>query len=115
MSGPAGIIPTRGQIIAIRADVPAGELGKCSWDGNEGFEYWFPRPVVDGEEKPLVILGGGREVAEPGFEHYQTDDSSVNEKVGEALRKFLPSAFPGKFSKDKEPENEWASFRASYS
>ncbi|KAJ7198910.1 FAD dependent oxidoreductase [Mycena haematopus] len=98
MSGPAGIIPTRGQIVALRASVPADELHKCSWDGNEGFEYWFPRPSSS-DETPLVILGGGREVESPGFEYYQADDSFVNDAVGVSLRKFLPAVFPGSLKK----------------
>ncbi|KAJ7694587.1 FAD dependent oxidoreductase [Mycena rosella] len=105
MAGPAGIIPTRGQVMALRASVSSELLTKCSWDGNEGFEYWFPRPV-SGDEKPLVILGGGREV-QPDFEYYQADDSSVTESVGVALRKFLPAVFPGKFAPGTEPEEEW--------
>ncbi|KAJ7097221.1 FAD dependent oxidoreductase [Mycena belliarum] len=102
MSGAAGIVPTRGQVIALRASAP---LAKCSWDGNEGFEYWFPRPV-SGDEAPLVILGGGREV-QPDFEFHEADDSSVSEAVGAVLRRFLPAAFPGKFEQGREPEEEW--------
>ncbi|KAJ6480953.1 FAD dependent oxidoreductase [Mycena sanguinolenta] len=110
MSGPAGIVPTRGQIVALRASVPADELRKCSWDGNEGFEYWFPRPSSS-HETPLVILGGGREVL-PDFEWGQSDDSSVNDFVGASLRKFLPAVFPGKFEKGMEPEMEWTGIMA---
>ncbi|TFK68906.1 FAD dependent oxidoreductase [Pluteus cervinus] len=106
-SGPTGIIPTRGQIIATRAAVSAKSLTKSSWDGNEGFEYWFPRPVQNPDEKPLVILGGGRESSGPAFELYQTDDSRLHPEVGEALRGFLPGAFPGKYDEGTEPEMEW--------
>jgi glycine/D-amino acid oxidase-like deaminating enzyme len=108
-AGPAGIIPTRGQVVALRATVPASELGsKCSWDANEGFEYWFPRPTsAEGEEKPLVILGGGREVEVPDYGYNETDDSVVHRGAGVALRKFLPAAFPGKFAEGGEPEMEW--------
>ncbi|KAF7370151.1 FAD dependent oxidoreductase [Mycena sanguinolenta] len=111
LSGPAGIVPTRGQIIAVRANVPADELRKCSWDGNEGFEYWFPRPASS-DETPLVILGGGREVESPVFEWGQTDDSSLNDIVGLSLRKFLPAVFPGKFEEGKESEMEWTGIMA---
>ncbi|KAJ7210403.1 FAD dependent oxidoreductase [Mycena pura] len=106
LAGPDGIIPTRGQVVATRASVPAEQLFKCSWDANEGFEYWFARPVA-GDEKPLVILGGGREVQRPDFEYYQTDDSVVNPLVGASLRRFLPSVFPGKFAEGVQPESEW--------
>ncbi|KAJ7083784.1 FAD dependent oxidoreductase [Mycena epipterygia] len=107
MSGPGGIIPTRGQVIALRASVAAQDLFNCSWDANEGFEYWFPRPVSGEDEKPLVILGGAREVQRPDFEYYQTDDASVNPAVGAALRKFLPAVFPEKFVQGEQPEQEW--------
>ncbi|KAJ7148514.1 FAD dependent oxidoreductase [Mycena crocata] len=105
LAGPnAGIVPTRGQVIATRAAVSSKELGKCSWDGNEGFEYWFPRPLrSEDSEKPLVILGGAREVL-PDFGYHQTDDSSVDGSVGASLRKFLPAAYP---AKEQEPEYEW--------
>ncbi|KAJ7024860.1 FAD dependent oxidoreductase [Mycena alexandri] len=113
MAGPAGIIPTRGQVMALRASVPGDESFKCSWDGNEGFEYWFPRPIAAGDEAkpPLIILGGGRE-DDPDFEYYQADDSVVNPIVGRSLRRFLPSVFPGQFEKDREPELEWTGIMA---
>lgn len=113
MTGPEGIIPTRGQIIGTRANVSASELTRSGWGGNDGFEYWFPRPVKlksegeENEEKPLVILGGGREVSKPKFELYETDDSVINTSVGHALRAFLPAVFPGKFDKKQEPEWQW--------
>ncbi|KAF9013800.1 FAD dependent oxidoreductase [Hymenopellis radicata] len=101
LHGPEGIIPTRGQVIAVKA-LSLGSV--TSWDGNEGFEYWFPRPGGD-PGNPLVILGGGREAAGPGFEYYVTDDASVNERAGEALRDFLPSVFEG--VQKTEPDMEW--------
>lgn len=111
LAGPLGIVPTRGQVIATRANVTLDNLTRSSWDGNEGFEYWFPRPLSSTEadlgQKPLVILGGGRETSGPGFELYQTDDSVVHPDVGRALRNFLPDMFPGRFERDKEPEMEW--------
>jgi glycine/D-amino acid oxidase-like deaminating enzyme len=111
LSGPEGIIPTRGQVIATRASVTAQELTKVGWGANEGFEYWFPRPVDKSqsrEEHPLIILGGGRESG-PDFELYQTDDGQVNPDVGKVLRKFLPEVFPDKYELGKEPEMEWVS------
>lgn len=39
------------------------------------------------------------------------DDSTVNEKVGKALRAFLPAVFPGIYEEGKEPEMEWVSAR----
>ncbi|KAI0676177.1 FAD dependent oxidoreductase [Trametes maxima] len=110
LAGPAGIVPTRGQIIATRAAVPLSTLTRSAFTGNEGFEYWFPRPLSSGrpEENPLVILGGGRESEKPGFELYNADDGSVSPKVGEALRKFLPAVFPGRYVAGAEPELEWS-------
>lgn len=82
-----------------------------SWSGNEGFEYWFPRPVQASHagEKPLVILGGGREVQEGKnmFEIGEADDSVISQKVGAVLRKFLPAVFPGLYEEAEEPEREW--------
>lgn len=107
LTGPNGIIPTRGQVIATRAAVPVDSLSRASWSGNEGFEYWFPRPTIS-SENPLVILGGGREI-EKDFELYETDDSVVNKQASEVLRAFLPAVFPGKYDKQSAPEMEWVS------
>lgn len=112
MHGPSGIIPTRGQVIALRANAPSLQITTSSWSGNEGFEYWFPRPVnrsdhAGQQETPLVIIGGGREATGPEFEYYVTDDSVVQGKVGKVLRDFLPGVFPGKYEKGREPEMEW--------
>ncbi|KAG5643493.1 hypothetical protein DXG03_000734 [Asterophora parasitica] len=106
MSGPSGIIPTRGQVLALRAAAPQKEITTASWSGNQGFEYWFPRPT-NGSENPLIILGGGREASGPDFETYVVDDSVVRKEVGKSLRGFLPGVFPGKFEKGRKPEMEW--------
>ncbi|KAK0210961.1 FAD dependent oxidoreductase-domain-containing protein [Desarmillaria ectypa] len=97
LAGPEGIVPTRGQIIVLRS---SAKLAPGSWDGNEGFEYWFPRPKGEG----LVMLGGGREASGPGFEYYETDDGRVNADVGKALKGFLGGVFEGD---NEEPEMEW--------
>ncbi|TFY76865.1 hypothetical protein EWM64_g7146 [Hericium alpestre] len=109
LTGPEGIVPVRGQIIAVRADADADAITTSGWTGNDHLEYWFPRPLkADEQEKnPLVILGGGREVAQRPFEFDQADDSELNEDVGRVLRDFLPGVFPGKFEVGKEPEMEW--------
>lgn len=115
MHGPAGIIPTRGQIVALRADAPVSQLTKSSWSGNEGFEYWFPRPLKPLTEAahehayPLVIFGGGREASGPKFEYYEEDDSVLNADVGRILRNFLHNTFPRLYQKGREPEMEWVS------
>lgn len=134
MAGPTGIIPTRGQVAALRAAAPLKEITKRAWYGNLGFEYWFPRPIKkesklvdngdvqhtlstntttnekkDKEEYPLIILGGGREAETPDFGNYVTDDSVVGEKAGKALRGFLPGVYPGKYEEGRGVEMEWVS------
>ncbi|KAI0750607.1 FAD dependent oxidoreductase [Irpex lacteus] len=105
------IVPTRGQVVSTRANRPdAFGKGKEGFVGNEGFEYWFPRPRkgADEAENELVIIGGGREAAKDGnFEFHVVDDSTVNETVGKAIRGFLPAVFPGRFYNGTEPEMEW--------
>ncbi|KAK7045891.1 hypothetical protein VNI00_007322 [Paramarasmius palmivorus] len=113
MHGPKGIIPTRGQVVAIRHSPPQGRerdvLRKASWDANEGFEYWFPRPPrAAHEDLPLVILGGGREAAkDTGYEVYVSDDSVCNAVVGQALRGFLGSLYEGEQEGAGAVEREW--------
>jgi hypothetical protein len=58
-------------------------------------------------EKPLIIIGGGREAAGPDYELYIDSDSETHPLVGKALREFLPSVFEGKFDPESEPEMEW--------
>ena len=106
LQGPEGIIPGRGQIIATRA---AADLSRTAFGANEGFEYWFPRPIKTGiDEHPLVIVGGGREASET-YELYETDDSKLNPDISRRMRRFLPSVFPHKFDEGREPEMEWVS------
>ncbi|KAF6756557.1 FAD dependent oxidoreductase-domain-containing protein [Ephemerocybe angulata] len=101
------VVPTRGQVIAVPAKAGTEEVGANGWGANEGFEYWFPRPVKKEGENPVIFLGGGREVAKPNYEYYETDDGKVNGDVGASLRRFLPSVFPGLFDEDTEPTWEW--------
>lgn len=91
----------------MRAAVPAEKITASSWLGNEGFEYWFPRPVKSTGEHPLIILGGAREAVKPDYEYYETDDSVVSPVAGRALRGFLPATFPGLYEEGREPEMEW--------
>ncbi|KIJ21232.1 hypothetical protein PAXINDRAFT_7005 [Paxillus involutus ATCC 200175] len=58
LAGPDGIIPVRGQALATRASVGTEQIKTNSWRANEGAEYWFPRPVRDADEKPLIIRWG---------------------------------------------------------
>ncbi len=110
------IIPTRGQIVALRAKASLERLQRRSWQANWGYEYWFSRPEerVGKEYKPpLVILGGGRETAGPELDQYTMDDSVLNDRVGKTLREFLPDLFggTGMFEEGGEPEMEWVSTR----
>lgn len=111
LQGTPGIVPTRGQAIALQADATLSELTQASWASNERHEYWFPRPVKvseDGkEENPIVILGGGRQEAGLNFERNETDDSTLHRDVGKYLREYLPERFPGKYEKGREPTMEW--------
>ncbi|KZV72829.1 FAD dependent oxidoreductase [Peniophora sp. CONT] len=109
LAGSSGIVPVRGQVLALRASTSAEALTRSSWLANEGFEYWFPRPVHGEVELPIVILGGGRETAGPTFETFESDDSLLNPRVGSALRKFLPTVFPGKYEEgsDSNVLMEW--------
>ncbi|EMD39375.1 hypothetical protein CERSUDRAFT_82107 [Gelatoporia subvermispora B] len=108
LRGPNGVVPTRGQIMALRAAAPAVQVTTSGYTANEGFEYWFPRPVEHLEsDAPLVILGGGREVVQPRFELGEVDDSKIDASVGVVLRKFLPSVFPGMYEEGRDPEIEW--------
>ncbi|KII83380.1 hypothetical protein PLICRDRAFT_47270 [Plicaturopsis crispa FD-325 SS-3] len=104
----SAITPTRAQVIATREHGDRiGQERMEAWSANQGFEYWFPRPRQEGEESgPLIILGGGREVASPEYEFGVADDSTVNEKVGKALRSVLPGVFGGASSEWKT-EQEW--------
>ena len=87
--------------------------------GNEGFEYWLPRPhpspLTASEEKrehrrPIIILGGGREtLKEKGYGMYETNDGVLDPEASELLRKFLPTVFPGKFDTNGTVEVEWVS------
>lgn len=112
MRGPSGVIPVRGQVMALRAAAPLESISRHAWTGNDDFEYWFPRPLEEGQEHPLVIIGGGRDATGPTFETYVADDSEVNEKAGRALRNFLPALFPGKYEEGREPEWEWSGIMA---
>ena len=106
------ILPTRGQVVSIRATVPASELTLSGFTANHGMEYWFVRPGSAPDERPLVILGGARH-AEGGSRGATTDDSVIDAAVGRRLREFLPEVFPGKFEKGIEPEMDWVSLSIS--
>ena len=106
LAGHIGVVPTRGQVIAVRAAVPARELTLSGFTAGRGMDYWFVRPGSAPDERPLVILGGER-LAEGSAHGATTDDSVIDPVVGGRLREFLPGVFPGKFERGVEPEMEW--------
>jgi glycine/D-amino acid oxidase-like deaminating enzyme len=106
MRGARGIVPVRGQALAVRAAVPARGLSTASFDSAN--EYWFPRPVSDGAEAPLVIIGGAREFSATK-ELDTVDDATVSSVVGAELRRYLPYTFPGMYNHAQDPEMEWVS------
>ncbi|KAI9449965.1 FAD dependent oxidoreductase-domain-containing protein, partial [Lactarius psammicola] len=106
LAGRTGIVPTRGQAIAVRAAVPARELTLSGFTANHRGDYWFVRPGSEPDERPLVILGGKR-LAEGSARGATTDDSVIDPVVGKLLRGFLPEVFPGRFDWSVEPEMEW--------
>ncbi|KAG9087606.1 hypothetical protein FRC07_012777 [Ceratobasidium sp. 392] len=63
------------------------------------------RPLVQEEDRALVILGGGRETV-ANHEFNVADDSVVNSAISKILRSFLPTLFPKDFD-ESEPEMEW--------
>ncbi|RPD57281.1 FAD dependent oxidoreductase [Lentinus tigrinus ALCF2SS1-6] len=96
LHGPTGIIPTRGQVLAVRTDMST----KAAFADYDGSEYGFPRPVQpqDGSQ-PLVIVGGARQSAGPGYEMYEADDSGMN-----------PRFFPERCNASTSPDDvrEWS-------
>ena len=104
------IVPTRGQVGAVRATVNASALAWLNaWDGGGGgWEYWFPRyQGTNSSVNPLIIFGGGREHSGGRLEAGVVDDAVLNPSVSTALHEFLPSVFPGKFAADGGWEMEW--------
>lgn len=95
--------------MALRASVSADLLTHSSWLANGGYEYWFPRPVSDEGERPVVIVGGGRETDGPTHGTFETDDSVLKPKVGSVLRALLPAVFPGRYEEggDSNVLMEW--------
>lgn len=103
------ITPTRGQVAAVRASVVASRMPwRNSWVDN-GWEYWFPRfqGLRDWEtERPVIILGGGRQFSGGHLESGETNDGVLNARVTVALKAFLPHHFPELF-KESEIERDW--------
>lgn len=116
------IIPTRGQVGAVRASVDASQLGWLnSWNGGGGgWEYWFPRYQESLSKHPLIIMGGARQRSGGNLEMGVIDDSQLNPLVSRALREFLPKFLPGKFDTPSDDgldgwEMEWVSEPFSFS
>jgi hypothetical protein len=69
------------------------------------------RGTQDDNENALVILGGGRDSDEDATELGVSDDTTLNPRISESLRRALPKAFPQFFGEDVEPEMEWVRSR----
>lgn len=124
-TGPrSGVVPTRGQCIAIRPSPTSAHpsssstttdrdsaLWSMGFSLNRGYEYLQQRPTSVrhlGTKAPCCILGGGRESAK-GYEWNVADDSTFNANVSAALRPMLSHIFPNDFDpqRDAEVDLEW--------
>ncbi|KAI5476862.1 FAD dependent oxidoreductase [Pseudohyphozyma bogoriensis] len=104
-AGPHRIVPTRGQVISAVPLPSSNPHSTSAFSSTSGAHYFFQRP--DGGP---IILGGARVDAGKPYEFGVTDDSRVNEKVGEGLRKYLGEEFPTVFrgeGRGVEVEREW--------
>jgi hypothetical protein len=75
------------------------------------------RPVhgpPDDSENALIILGGGSDSHENATELGVSDDTTLNPRLSESLRKILPKAFPNFFDKGTDPEMEWVRAHVAY-
>ncbi|KAH8825314.1 FAD dependent oxidoreductase [Flagelloscypha sp. PMI_526] len=98
-SGAQAITPTRGQIIAFRANTTIDQISHASWSNWNG--YWHPIDQIG--KKPLIILGGSRHENDSS----SFDDSVLSPGTGKELRKLLPPLFPRIYEGVEEPEMEW--------
>ncbi|CAE6497344.1 unnamed protein product [Rhizoctonia solani] len=100
-----GIVPTQGQCVAIRGSTKSSEWPINAGRTVGGYEYWFPRPAQDANEKTLIILGGSRK-SRPQQGHSVADDSVIDPIVSQSLRNFLPKIYSGDFE-ERNVEMEW--------
>ena len=101
------IVPCRGQVIAVRPQVPEA-FWRTAFSYNEGFEYLFQRPPSNDvkQQAPLIILGGGRSSVPAPYELGISDDSTLNVTASRYLRSFLPAVFPS-LMETTQVEYEW--------
>ncbi|KAJ7923511.1 hypothetical protein B0H13DRAFT_2316455 [Mycena leptocephala] len=100
-SGPQGIVPVRGQVLAMRANAPLRRVTTASWSGNEG--YWFPRPVAPGAD---VMMMTKKPKTTPSSSS-AARATPLGRHRRSVLRAFLPEMFPGLYEQGREPEAEW--------
>jgi glycine/D-amino acid oxidase-like deaminating enzyme len=108
-SAPRTIVPCRAQVVAVRphSTEPGWPEGTSA---HEGFDYLFSRPTSSSPDaRPLVILGGGRQIAPAPHEMGVSDDTSLHPTISRYLRDFLPHYFPGRFGPAREVDiqREW--------
>ncbi|RUS20153.1 FAD dependent oxidoreductase-domain-containing protein [Endogone sp. FLAS-F59071] len=98
----ARIVPVRNQVIFVRPPRENSHLWDFVISANDGYEYMSQR--VSGD----VILGGMRNIVE-GREEGKPDDSTLNPKISQSLRRYLPEKFKAFRAEGEEvhAEMEW--------
>ncbi|KAM3589127.1 hypothetical protein VKS41_000004 [Umbelopsis sp. WA50703] len=93
------VIPVRNQVLQFRP--PKQVKWNYCLSSNDGYEYMSQRPNGD------IVIGGMRNLVD-GQEVNQPDDSTLNDKVGKALREYLPKHFPQIKESDIKVQHEWS-------
>lgn len=99
----SGIVPTRAQVIAV-APTSGQHLWGEALSAGGGYEYGHQHPSSSWE-KPVYILGGGREYA-PGREWGVADDTTLCPEVSAFLHPYLHRVFPTSYG--NKVEMEWS-------
>ncbi|PWN41335.1 DAO-domain-containing protein [Ceraceosorus guamensis] len=118
LAGPKGIVPTRGQAMAVEPKEPqTWSQGLATPDG---FNYMQMRPgtaQVQAEasqgpaKNPPIIFGGGRDSA-PAYEWGVENDGELSNNVSKRQRQLLPSLLPSAFGGLPQPTHEWTGIMA---
>lgn len=98
----ACIVPVRNQVILVHPPRENPHLWDFIISTNDGYEYMSQRMGGD------VILGGMRNIVE-GREEGNPDDSTLNPKISQSLRRYLPEKFKAFRAEGEEvhAEMEW--------
>ncbi|PBK71363.1 FAD dependent oxidoreductase [Armillaria solidipes] len=104
MWGYGGIMPERGQMIAIRAGVDLKELSTDGWSSDTG--YWIPQ--LDDGKLPMVLFGADSGAFNgTGHVHNTTDDSEVVQSTLDLEVAYLPQLQPKLYIKETPAEYAW--------